>query len=670
MDTPPAVNLRSKTRRALDDLNGATTSPPSTPLKTTRNSPYLPTPIETIVLAAFPVILFFGTVFSLLSPDVRSSEYDPAAQAHVQDSAPSYFARKSNLFNVIFVKRGWFWITAAFFGFILTHPATAQATARVQGTLRWALVTTWWFFVTQWFFGPALIDRGFRWTGGKCEIIEEKVEMGEGDAKEVFTAVACKASGGRWRGGHDISGHVFLLVLGTGFLLSEVGWVVMRWRGSRREERSVVMTDGATKTATVEAQGLKGEPVPGDALGLGGKFAAAIIALSSWMLLMTAIYFHTWFEKVTGLVTALAALYGVYVLPRFIPAIRQVVGLPDRPMSPIKAPVNLPELVKAAFNKARSNGDLTYYATQVTVLNANSTPFQLRFSPALANKPVAQKPKKTDEPRKPFDPFESPEKGPLFIAEIPSSSGHNLVLNKFAIVPEHFILATKEFKQQTDLLERDDLAATYSCIEAYRQYGEQHQGHNSELYAFFNSGSHSGASQPHRHIQLLPVARMMDGLPDGARWDVLAKQLGPQHVSELPFLTFAETIHRDMSPDELHGIYLSLFKSAVDAVESHIGAENDSGNGGARISYNLAMTSDRLAVLPRLAEGAAIFKDGTAVGNLALNGTVLAGTALVKNEAEWDALRSGGDGDGVQLLEVLSKIGVPKDSGGSHTKKL
>ncbi|KXH28308.1 inositol phospholipid synthesis protein Scs3p [Colletotrichum salicis] len=667
MDTPPAANLRSKTRRALDDLNCATTSPASTPLKTTRNSPYLPTPIETMVLAAFPVILFFGTVFSLLSPDVRSSTYDPAAQAHAQDSAPSYFAQKSNLFNVIFVKRGWFWITAAFFGFILTHPATAQATARVQGTLRWALVTSWWFFVTQWFFGPAIIDRGFRWTGGKCEMIEEKVEMGEGDAKEVFTAVACKASGGRWHGGHDISGHVFLLVLGTGFLLSEVGWVVMRWRGSRREERSVVMTDGATKTATVEAQGSKGEPVSGDALGLGGKFAAAIITLSSWMLLMTAIYFHTWIEKVTGLITALTALYGVYVLPRFVPAIRQAV---DRQMFPIKAPVNLPELVKAAFNKARSNGDLTYYATQVTVLKANSTPFQLRFSPALANKPVAQKPKKTDEPRKPFDPFESPEKGPLFIADIPSSSGHNLVLNKFAIVPEHFILATKEFKQQTDPLERDDLAATYSCIEAYRQYGEQHQGHNGELYAFFNSGSHSGASQPHRHIQLLPVARMMDGLPDGVEWDVLAKQLGPQHISELPFLTFAETIHRDMTPDELHGIYLSLFRSAVDAVEAHIGAVNESGNGGARISYNLAMTSDRLAVLPRLAEGTTIFKDGMAVGNLALNGTVLAGTALVKNEAEWDALRSGGNGDGVQLLEVLSKIGVPKDGGGGRIKKL
>ncbi|KAJ0162029.1 FIT family protein scs3 [Colletotrichum tanaceti] len=629
MSTPPAPSMRPNTRRALDQLNGAATSPPSSPLRTTRNSPYLPTPTETIVLASFPVILLFGTVFSLLSPDVRASHYDAAAQAHSQSTAPSYFARKSNLFNVIFVKRGWFWITAAFFAFVFTHPATKNTTRRVQATLRWALVTTWWFFVTQWFFGPAIIDRGFRWTGGKCELVEEKVEMGEGDAKEVFTAVACKASGGRWSGGHDISGHVFLLVLGTGFLLSEVGWVVMRWRGSSREERSVVMTDGATKTATVESQGLRGEPVPGDALGLGGKFAAAIIGLSSWMLLMTAIYFHTWFEK-------------------------------HKDMSPIKAPANLPELVKAAFAKARSNGDLTYYATQATILDANSIPFQLRFSPALANKPAAPRPK-PDGPHKPFDPFESPEKGPLFIADLPESS-HNLVLNKFAVVPEHFILATKAFKQQNQLLEPDDLAATYACIEAYRRYHG-----DGELYAFFNSGSHSGASQPHRHIQLLPVARMKDGLQHDTRWDVLAKQLGSSDVPGLPFATFADRIHRDMTPEELHAIYLSLFKLAVDAVEAHIGAVDDPGNGDASISYNLAMTSERLVVLPRLAEGAAIFQDGAPVGKLSLNGTVLAGTALVKSEIEWNALKAETNGN-AQLLQVLSKIGVPADA--CHSRKL
>lgn len=35
-----------------------------------------------------------------------------------------------------------------------------------------------------------------------------------------------------------------------------------------------------------------------DALGHGGKVVLAVVGLSAWMLLMTAIYFHTWFEKV------------------------------------------------------------------------------------------------------------------------------------------------------------------------------------------------------------------------------------------------------------------------------------------------------------------------------------------------------------------------------------
>lgn len=46
-------------------------------------------------------------------------------------------------------------------------------------------------------------------------------------------------------------------------------------------------------------------------------------------------------------------------------------------MSPVKAPAKLPELVRTAFNKARANGDLTYYATQVTLLHANSIPVSL-----------------------------------------------------------------------------------------------------------------------------------------------------------------------------------------------------------------------------------------------------------------------------------------------------
>ncbi|TEA22319.1 Diadenosine 5',5'''-P1,P4-tetraphosphate phosphorylase 2 [Colletotrichum sidae] len=329
-------------------------------------------------------------------------------------------------------------------------------------------------------------------------------------------------------------------------------------------------------------------------------------------------------------------------------------------MLPINAPSNLPELVKAAFDRARTNGDLTYYATQVTVLTVDSTPFQLRFSPALANKPTLQKPK-TDKSRKPFDPFERPEGGPLFIADIPST-GHNLVLNKFAIVPEHFILATKDFEQQTNLLKPEDLAATYACIDAYHR----HAGEHRELYAFFNSGEHSGASQPHRHIQLLPVSCMKEGLPSESKWDVLAKQLDQKHVSGVPFATFGQKIHGDMTATELHSIYLSLFREAVDAVEAHVGKVEDSGNGEAPISYNLAMTNSSLVVMPRFAEGSTILDNGVPVGKLSLNGTVLAGTALVKNEAEWNALRLNSESN--QLIGILAQIGIPKV--GVNNKKL
>lgn len=69
------------------------------------------------------------------------------------------------------------------------------------------------------------------------------------------------------------------------------------------------------------------------------------------------------------------------------------------------------------------------------------------------------------------------------------------MLNKYPVIPEHFILATKEYKNQTDKLEDDDLAMTYACLRAWEP---------GLLFAFFNSGEHSGASQGHRHVQFLP----------------------------------------------------------------------------------------------------------------------------------------------------------------------
>ncbi|KAK2616474.1 hypothetical protein QQS21_000516 [Conoideocrella luteorostrata] len=298
--TRRGANLGAK---ESSDTAADTTRPANS--SSTRNSPFLPTPLERAVLSIFPLLLVFGTIFSVVSPQTRSAHYDPISQSHSQDPtlAPSYFARKSNLFNVLFVKRGWGWTTLGFYFFLLTHPSGGASglditPRRLRAMLRWVAVTGWWFIFTQWCFGPPLIDRGFRWTGGKCNMVEQEVQMGNPDIGDVFTAVACKAAGGKWSGGHDISGHVFLLVLGTAFLMQEAGWSASRWSSRSSEERCIVMPDGALKSANVEAEISPGQGEGKYSLGIGGQTAAAIAGLNLWMLLMTAIYFHTWFEKV------------------------------------------------------------------------------------------------------------------------------------------------------------------------------------------------------------------------------------------------------------------------------------------------------------------------------------------------------------------------------------
>lgn len=233
------------------------------------------------------------------------------------------------------------------------------------------------------------------------------------------------------------------------------------------------------------------------------------------------------------------------------------------------------------------------------------------------------------------------------------------MLNKFAIVPEHFILATRDFKQQTDILEASDLEATLACIEAYEN---ANQGADDGLFAFFNCGEHSGASQPHRHIQLLPIAMMREGIEAGGAWDVLADG---SDLAGTPFVVFSDKIRQGMSGAELHDIYLRLYRQACRAVDERNGtpardvpAREAPATGPTRISYNMAMTKNRLVVCPRLSEGGSVHdKNGEVVGKVALNGTVLAGTALVKNEAEWDALRENPS----RLVDVLKRIGLSRE---------
>ena len=83
------------------------------------------------------------------------------------------------------------------------------------------------------------------------------------------------------------------------------------------------------------------------------------------------------------------------------------------------------------------------------------------------------------------------------------------------------------------------------------------------------------------------------------------------------------------------------------------------------ISYNLAMTTSVMVICPRRSEASMLVieddepspKGRGNIGPVALNGTMLAGTLMVKTEREWDALRGGNGGS--LLTKVLEDVGVP-----------
>jgi ATP adenylyltransferase len=108
-----------------------------------------------------------------------------------------------------------------------------------------------------------------------------------------------------------------------------------------------------------------------------------------------------------------------------------------------------------------------------------------------------------------------------------------------------------------------------------------------------------------------------------------------------------------MTAQQLYALYLELHKKAVQSMGISVLASNH--ETASPISYNLAITNKGMVVCPRTSEGITITgTKGEPIGPVALNGTLLAGTLLLKSEGEWDTLRN----DESMLIEILSSIGV------------
>lgn len=257
------------------------------------------------------------------------------------------------------------------------------------------------------------------------------------------------------------------------------------------------------------------------------------------------------------------------------------------------------ELVAQRSQQAQAAGNLLRLDTDEEVIVEADVRFLLRISRNLARKWTATQ--RETPSRNPFLPYE-PE---LFVAD--AGSDHILLLNKFNVLENHLLIITREFELQESLLTLGDFEALCRCLAERESLG------------FYNSGPDAGASQPHKHLQIVPLP--------------LSPQTAPLPIAPLldrgdglPFPHFHRRLARLPRPEDWA---LALQAAYRDGLET-AGIKVDEAGKQILRPYNLLVTRERLLLVPRSRDR---FLD------ISINALGFAGSFFVKNREDGESLR-------------------------------
>ncbi|KAK6199410.1 inositol phospholipid synthesis and fat-storage-inducing TM-domain-containing protein [Scheffersomyces amazonensis] len=271
--------------------------------------------LEFLYFISFVVNFGLGKIVHLLSPE---------------EEVYNYYNDKKNILNQLFVKKGWGWTTLVitlFYACILQSKNITNKSIKVRNAIiRFVLVTIWWIFFTQWCFGLPIMDKIFILTGGKCVIEHKDVvhkhshliqffqEIENGFESSIISSYSCRKLRGNWEGGHDPSGHVFLMIHSSLYLFLETLPYWKSWTHLINEVKNVI---NKLKTSN--------KSVPEKVVDIlyfiiDNPHVVIIQLISLWwfMLFMTNIYFHSLGEKFVGLLFGYAGVTVVYYVPRLL----------------------------------------------------------------------------------------------------------------------------------------------------------------------------------------------------------------------------------------------------------------------------------------------------------------------------------------------------------------
>lgn len=272
-------------------------------------------------------------------------------------------------------------------------------------------------------------------------------------------------------------------------------------------------------------------------------------------------------------------------------------------------------------------GALQRIQTSQTVLESDGIRFVVRQVSSLIRKEQQRRQTQQRPSANPFLPYE-PD---LFVADI--SDTHLALLNKFNVIDNHLLIVTRNFQSQNALLNLADFESLIVCMAEFDGIG------------FYNAGAAAGASQAHKHLQIVPLPLGVSETTVPIE-PILATTLLDGLAQNVPGLPFRHAFARlepgaAISVDAAPSL-LSCYRALLEAVG--IQPVEVDGELHQSAPYNLLVTRRWMLLVPRSEER---------VEGVSINALGFAGSLFVRDAAQMKAIERLGP------MAALQRVALP-----------
>ncbi len=281
-------------------------------------------------------------------------------------------------------------------------------------------------------------------------------------------------------------------------------------------------------------------------------------------------------------------------------------------------PGTLWDKIKTQTQHALDIGALHSIPTQYEFITDGGIEFVVRSLDNIARKEKARKQQtqasSEGKPNNPFLPYETN----LFVSNL--SDSHLCLLNKYNVVDHHLLIVTRAFEEQETWLNSRDFEALWRCMAEI------------DGLAFYNGGQDAGASQPHKHLQLVPMS-LTPGTCDipvnsliHSKPDIDPSPL--QSIQAFPFPHAVKEYRLDshLSIQEATATLIETYRQLVHELELGTVQEGDRQTG----AYNLLATRRWMMLVPRSQDRFA---------SISVNSLGFAGSLFVSTEKQMKTLK-------------------------------